>query len=36
LRRRRPLFGTENGDGAIDDTDLYAFIARYGITLSPP
>jgi probable HAF family extracellular repeat protein len=24
-----------NGDGAIDDTDLYAFIARYGTTLDP-
>jgi hypothetical protein len=25
-----------NGDGVIDDIDLYAFIARYGTTLSPP
>ncbi len=24
-----------DGDGAIDDTDLYAFIARYGTTLDP-
>jgi hypothetical protein len=24
-----------NGDGVIDDTDLYAFIARYGTTLDP-
>jgi streptogramin lyase len=24
-----------NGDGAIDDIDLYAFIARYGTTLDP-
>jgi hypothetical protein len=24
-----------NGDGVIDDIDLYAFIARYGTTLEP-
>jgi hypothetical protein len=24
-----------NGDGVIDDGDLYAFIARYGTTLNP-
>jgi len=24
------------GDGVIDDTDLYAFIARFGTSLPPP
>jgi hypothetical protein len=24
-----------NGDGVLDDTDLYAFIVRYGTTLNP-